>query len=150
MKFFALVATLLVTLSAHASTCFTRTTSIIYNEVTLGNTLCFEKPELELNYFEDSYAVLKYTIDGQPAFKRTKLRGKFNARGNYEVKVAVESSSEGGMCDRFYEATSNVTLEISKDGSKVELTTVKGEVRYSYDQCHSGTDIMQSFDYERL
>lgn len=149
MKFLAIFAAFAI-VSVQASTCFTRTTSIIYNEVTLGNTLCFEQPQLELNYFEDSYATLKYTIDGVPAFKRTKLRGKFNARGNYEVKVTVENSSEGGMCDRYYEAASNLTLEISKDGKKVELTNVKGEVRYSYDQCHSGTDIMQSFDYERL
>ena len=150
MKFIAAIALSLMSLNLFAETCFTRTTSIQNNEVTLAKTLCFAKPELELNYFEDSYALLRYTVDGQRAFKRAQLKGKFNTAGKYVVEVAIERNTEGGFCDSYYEANSALTLEIAKDGSVANITGLKGEILYTYDQCHDQPDLQQVIEYNRI
>lgn len=150
MKFIAGIALIIASFSLQAETCFTRTTSIQTNEVTLASTLCFAKPELELNYFEDSYALLRYSIDGQRAFKRAKLSGKFNNAGKYMVEVSIEKNSEGGFCDRYFEANSSLTLSVAKDGSSAEVIGLKGEILYTYDQCHDQPDVQQVIDYTKL
>tara|TARA_R110002049_G_scaffold244062_2_gene418016 strand:+ start:871 stop:1323 length:453 start_codon:yes stop_codon:yes gene_type:complete len=149
MKFLATIALLALSLTASAESCFTRTTTIQNTEVSLANTLCFAEPELELNYFEDSYVLLRYSIDGQRAFKKAKVKGKFDNNEMFVVQVGIENNSEGGFCDRYFEASSSVTIKIKKDGSKASIDSMKGEIYYTYDQCHDQPDLIQTVDYTK-
>lgn len=149
MKFFAAIALMALSLTASAESCFTRATTIQSNEVTLASTICFAEPELELNYFEDSYVLLRYTIDGQRAFKRAKVKGKFNSDNMFVVNVGIENNNEGGLCDRYFEASSTVTVKIKKDGSKAVVDSMAGSIYYTYDQCHDSPDLIQSINYTR-
>lgn len=135
--------------NANALTCFTRTNDLQTTQVTLAKELCFAAPELELNYFEDSYALLRYSIDGERAFRKAVLKGKFNAQGNYVVNIVIENNNEGGSCDEYFEANSVLTLEVSKDGKVANITNLKGEVRYTYDICHDRPEVTQTIQYKK-
>lgn len=149
MKFFAAFALMAFSFSASAENCFSRTTAIQSNEVSLASTVCFAEPELELNYFEDSYVLLRYTVDGERAFKRAKIKGKFNNENMFVVNVGIEKDSEGGFCDEYLEANSSVVVKVKKDGSKAVVDSMKGEVLYTYDQCHDQPDLIQSVEYKK-
>src|SRR5690606_8751392 len=135
---------------ASAETCFTRNEQIQTNQISLPSEFCFATPELELNYFEDSYALLRYTIDGKRAFNKARLKGKFNSAGFYEVNVVIASDSSGNICDESFEADVVLTMEISRDGSTVKLSKMNGEVRYTYDQCHDQFDTIQNLTFSKF
>ena len=149
MKFFAAIALLALSLTASAESCFTRTTSIQLNGVTLASTICFAEPELELHYFEDSYVLLHYSIDGQRAFKRAKVKGELNNDDMFVVNVGIENNTEGGFCDFYFQASSTVTVKIKKDQSKAVVDSMSGKIYFSSDLCHVQPELVQTINYTR-
>lgn len=140
---------LFLSLSTQAQTCFNLEGTVQTNEVKLAQEICFATPELELQYFDDSYVLLRYSIDGERAFKRAKLKGVFNSQGYYQVNIVIASQTAGSICDEYYEASSILQLEVSADGASVNLSKMTGEIGYTYDQCHDQVRTIQTLNYSK-
>ena len=144
------VLALILSGQAMAQTCFTRTVELETNEVTLAREICFEAINLDLDYFGGSKAKVKLTADGIAAEKEFSLNaGRVRADGSRLYEVVVSGQSEGGFCDDFWQTEATASIVISKDAKTVAVENVKGELFYSWDQCHSDTDLKQSFDYAK-
>lgn len=135
---------------AMAQTCFTRTVELETNEVSLAREICIESIDLDLDYFGGSKAKMKITADGVPAEKEFSLNsGRARVDGARLYEVVVSGNSEGGFCDDFWQSEATASIVISKDAKTISVGNIKGELFYSYDYCHSDTDLKQSFDYTK-
>lgn len=145
----ALVA-LIVSANTFAGTCFTRPVELETNKVTLAREICLDSIKLDLDFFGASKATVKITTDGKPQKRSFSLNnGKLRADGSKLYVVSLDGTSAGGMCDEFWQTKALASIAISKDAKVAELENVKGEVYYSWDQCHSSTDLKQSFFYTK-
>ena len=147
----ALFLALLFTTPALAdTTCFVRTTELSTQEVTLARELCFGAVELELDVFATSKALIRYSVDGNRAFKKVDLRyGRDLGDGTLAFEFTVESNTEGGYCGDTWEASSTGRLVVKRDGSSASVVGVSGDVSFSNDNCHSGMQTVQELKYDR-
>ncbi len=135
------------------TTCFTRDVEIRTNQVSLSRELCFGDVELQLDIFSPSKALVRFSVDGNRAMrtKTVELRnGRDLGNGTIAFKFNVESKSVGGSCGDTWQATSEATLVVQRDGSSAVIQDVNAEVAYSSDNCHSDMRTQQELSYRRL
>jgi hypothetical protein len=141
---------LLISAPVFATTCFTRDVEIRTNEVSLARELCFGDVELQLDIFSPSKAIVRYSLDSNRAVKTVELRnGRDMGNGSIVFRFNVESNVAGGGCGDTWEATSEATLVVKRDGSSATVTAVTGDVAYSNDNCHSGMRTQQELSYRK-
>lgn len=141
---------LFVSAPAFANTCFTRDVELRTNEVTLARELCFGDVELQLDIFSPSKALVRYSVDNNRAVKTVELRnGRDLGNGTISFKFNAESNVAGGGCGDTWEATSEATLIVKRDGSSAFIQAVTGEVAYSNDNCHSDLRTQQELSYRK-
>jgi len=142
----------LFSLSALAdTTCFTRTTEIETTEVSLGRTICFGEVEVQLDLLNESKVLLRYSIDENRGFKTATLRyATPRADGTIAYQVVMESNTAGGFCGDTWEATSNATIVMKRDGTQAKVEALTGETSYSSDNCHSGFQVVQELQYSQI
>jgi hypothetical protein len=132
------------------TTCFTRDVEIRTNEVSLSRELCFGDIELQLDIFAPSKAVVKFTNDGKTGTKTVELKhGRDRGDGTVAFKFNVESNVEGGGCGDTWEATSEATLLVKRDGSSASVAAVTADISYSIDNCHSDMRTQQEISYRK-
>lgn len=134
------------------TTCFTRDVEIRTNEVSLSRELCFGDVELQLDIFSASKALVRFSVDGNRAMKTktVELRnGRDLGNGTIAFKFNVESDVAGGSCGDTWEATSEATLVVKRDGTSALIQGVTAEVAYSSDNCHSDMRTQQELSYRR-
>ena len=141
---------LLISAPAFANTCFTRDVELRTNEVTLARELCFGDVELQLDIFSPSKAIVRFSLDSNRAVKTVELRnGRDMGNGSIVFRFNVENNVTGGGCGDTWEATSEATLVVKRDGSSATVTAVTGDVAYSSDNCHSGMRTQQELSYRK-
>ncbi len=147
LAFFALI----LSANTFAANCFTRTVELETNLVSLAREICLDSIQLELDYFGASKATVKITMDGKAQERKFSLNnGTLRADGSRLYVVSLNGSSVGGSCDEYWETKALASIVISKDAKSAVMENVKGEVYYSWDQCHSNTDLKQSFFYTKI
>ncbi len=147
LAFFALI----LSAQALATTCFTRTVELETNRVSLAREICLNSIQLDLDYFGASKATVKISTDGKLQERTFSLNnGTLRADGSRLYIVSLNGSSEGGFCSEYWETKALASIVISKDAKTAVMENVKGEVYYSWDQCHSNTDLKQSFFYTKI
>ena len=145
-----LLLALFVSAPAFANTCFTRDVELRTNEVSLARELCFGDVELQLDIFSPSKALVRFSLDSNRAVKTVELRnGRDLGNGSIAFKFNVESNSAGGGCGDTWEATSEATLIVKRDGTSALIQGVTADVAYSSDNCHSSMRTQQELSYRR-
>ncbi len=147
-----LLLALLVTFPVFAeTTCFVRNTELATHEVKLARELCFGAVELELDVFATSQALVRFSLDGQRAFKKIELRnGRDLGNGTLAFAFVVENNWAGGQCGDTWNATSTGTILVKRDGSQAQVKEVSAELTFSNDNCHSSEQTVQEFNYDRI
>lgn len=141
---------LILSAQSYANTCFTRPVELETNRVTLAREICLDSIKLELDYFGASKAIVKITTDGTAQERSFSLNnGKVRADGSRLFVVSLNGTRAGGSCSEFWETKALASIVISKDAKVAELENVKGELYYSWDQCHDQVDLKQSFFYTK-
>lgn len=146
----AIIASLLLSSSAFASTCFVRNVDLVTNEVTLAKEICVTDIKMKLDTFGNSKATVNYTLDGVAKDKSVELVRPIERRdGQLMFGVYyLESNSEGGWCSDMTSAEISAWLIMNRDGSNARLEEVEGEVRHTNDNCHSNGSVLQTIKYE--
>lgn len=148
---FAFLAVFIALPALADTTCFTRDVELRTNKVSLARELCFGDVELQLDIFAPSKALVRFSNDNNRAFKTVELRnGRDLGNGTVAFKFKVESNAVGGGCGDTWEAVSEATLVVKRDGSSAVVTAVTGEVSYSGDNCHSDMRTQQELSYRKL
>ncbi len=141
---------LILSVNSWAETCFTRPVELETNRVTLAREICLKSIDLELDYFGNSKATVKISTDGVSQERSFSLNtGKLRADGSRLYVVSLNGTNDGGFCSEYWETKALASIVISQDAKMAVMENVKGEVYYSWDQCHSDTDLKQSFFYTK-
>lgn len=146
----ALIASLLLSFSAFAETCYVRNVDLVTTEVSLAREICIGDINITLDSFGKSQAVVNYTLDGSPKNKAVELVRPIERRDGALMfgLYYLESNSEGGFCSETTEANTSGWLVMNRDGSNARVEEIEGEVTYSYDNCHSNGSTLQTIKYE--
>ncbi len=146
----ALIASLLLSFSAFAETCYVRNVDLVTTEVSLAREICVGDINITLDSFGKSQAVVNYTLDGAPKNKAVELVRPIERRDGALMfgLYYLESNSEGGFCSETTEANTSGWLVMNRDGSNARVEGIEGEVTYSYDNCHSDGNTLQTIKYE--
>ncbi len=141
---------LLISAPVFANTCFTRDVELRTNQVSLARELCFGDVELKLDIFSPSKALVRYSVDSNRAVKTVELRnGRDLGNGTIAFVFNLESNVVGGGCGDTWEATSQATLIVKRDGTSASIQGVTAEVAYSSDNCHSSMRTQQELSYRK-
>jgi hypothetical protein len=135
--------------AASATTCFVRQAKVVAPQLSIGQEICFSKPELKLNYFEGSKAVLRYTIDGVAGVKEVELENPTESAAGYVFDLDFEEASSGGICDESWSVTSKLQIQVSRATRKANLASMQATVDYTYDSCHLHRDVVQTIAYSK-
>lgn len=143
---------LLASFSALSSECFVRTTEIQTNQVKMAREVCILSTELKLDFFGKSKALIKYSLDGVNVEKTIELSNPIQMPDDrilFSV-IRLQNDSKGGHCSETTESSINAQLKMNRDASNIVLDTVTGSVDYTYDNCHSASREIESFEFAKL
>lgn len=146
----ALFASLFLSFSAFANTCYVRNVELVRNEVTLAKEICINDIKIKLDNFGKSQAVVSYTLDGSAKDKAVELVRPIERRDGALMfgLYYLESNTDGGFCGDTVEASTSAWLVMNRDGSNARVEEIEGEVTYSNDNCHSNGRVLQTIKYE--
>jgi len=142
------ILTLVLSGQALAQTCFTRPVELQTNKVELPQVICVESVDLELDYFGESKGKVSIVADGKKSVQDFSLnKGSLRADGSRMYSVHLGASWYGMSCSEYWRSLAKATIIIGKDLKTTSVAGIKGELYFSWDQCHSETVLKQSFDY---
>jgi len=146
----ALFASLFLSFSAFAGTCYVRNADLVTNEVTLAKEICINNIKVTLGSFGQSKAVISYTLDGEAKDKTIELARPIERRDGALMfgVYYLESNSEGGWCSDTTTAESSGWLIMNSDGSNARVEEIEGEISHTNDNCHSNGRVLQTVKYE--
>lgn len=148
----ALIASMFLSFSAFAGTCYVRNADLVTKEVTLAKEICINDILVTLGSFGQSKATISYTLDGEAKEKSVELVRPIERRDGALLfgVYYLESNSEGGWCSDTTEASTSAWLVMNKDGSNARVEEIEADVTYTNDNCHSNGRVLQTIKYEAV
>jgi len=146
----ALLASLFLSFSSFAGTCYVRNVDLVTKDVTLAKEICINDIMVTLGSFGQSKAIVSYTLDGEAKEKAVELVRPIERRDGALMfgLYYLESNSEGGWCSDTTTAETSGWLIMNKDGSNARVEEIEGEVSHTNDNCHSNGSVLQTIKYE--
>lgn len=150
MKIF--IFSLLLSLNTIAAEkCFFTTNVLETNRLSVAKEICVKSIDLSLDYFGESKAVVKMTLDGKDVEKSFDLKNvKPRPDGSRLYFVNLESKTTGWSCFEVWDVESKASVVISKDAKSAVVENIQTKLYYNWDGCHGDPEVKQSFFYEVL